>query len=343
MNFVSIIVDAIIKALSYIASLLVLVGKPVLVSVYNGYISKYLLAPTYAFPNIIDGSIGSGVKSLYYFFMFNIYDPILAIILIFLGVLILLNTSLQLGFDFRNIWMKILLLLILSNISFFLFQDFLYLASIIYSNLWSYGFPHHSFSSGSNILAGLEIGGASGSLVSLLILVIFVFLMLYLLVFLALRLAIIYTFPIIAPIFTILLILPQTREVGKRIWTLFIDSLIAPIIIAIPLILVTYVKSNSVLVLGFLALADTLPTMLAFSQSSRLANNYLGRSVSKGLNYSIAQVGKNVKGASTIVKSLSTSSGEGGMKGTPEIGSVRGFTPLNGADTANSSLFFKVK
>jgi len=107
MNFVSIIVDAILKAISYIVSAIVFIGKPILESVYNGYISKYLLSPGYAFPNIVNGSIGVGVKSLYYFVMFNIYDPVLTVVLTVLGVLILLNSSIQLGYDFRNIWIKI--------------------------------------------------------------------------------------------------------------------------------------------------------------------------------------------------------------------------------------------
>jgi hypothetical protein len=345
MNFVSIIVDAIIKALSYIVSVIVLVGKPVLVSIYNDFISRYLLAPTYAFPNIVNGSIGAGVKSLYYFVMFNIYDPTLSLILVALGIMILLNSSIQLGFDFKNIWIKILLLLVLSNISFFLFQDFLYIASILYAQLWAYGIPVHNFSSGSNVLVGLQIGGGGGSIVSLLILVIFIFLMLYLLLFLSLRAAIIYTFPILVPVFTILMLIPQTKEVGERVWFLFIDSLVAPILMSIPLILSTYVRDNSVLVLGFLALADAAPTMLAISQSSRSAMNFLGRSVGKGVNSSISYTSKNVKGAETIIKTFAAPSdgGAGSMKGSPEIGPVRQFSPVSSGGNSSSSLFFKVK
>jgi len=346
MDFASIIVDAILKAISYIVSAIVLIGKPVLVSLYNGFISKYLLAPQFAFPSIVNGSIGEGVKSLYYFVMFNIYDPILTLILTVLGILILVNSSLELGYNFRNIWLKILLLLILSNISFFLFQDFLYIGSVLYFQLWDFGVPNHNFSSGENVLAGLQIGGTVGSIVSLLILIIFVFLMLYLLLYLSLRAAIIYTFPILAPVFTLLLIIPQTKDVGGRIWTLYIDSIISPIIMAIPLTLATYVKNNSVLVLGFLALADVVPIMLAFSQTSRFATGFLGRSVSRGVSSSISYIGKNARGAETIVKSFATHSEGGagqGVSATPKIGSVRQFTPLNSGNGTNSSLFFKVK
>ncbi len=343
MNFVSIIVDAIIKALSYILSAVVFVGKPVLISLYSDFVSKYLLAPTYSFPNIVNGTIGGGVKSLYYFLMFTIYDPVLTLILIILGLFILLNSSLQLGYDLKNVWIKVLLLLVLSNVSFFLFQDFLYIGSMLYSQLWSYGIPAHTFASGSNVLAGLEIGGNAGSIVSLLILVIFVFLMLYLLLFLSMRAAIIYTFPIIAPIFTLLIILPQTRDLGERVWFLFIDSLVAPILIAIPLILATYVRNNSVLVLGFLALADALPTMLAISQSSRSATNFLGRAVGRGVNSSMSITTQNIKGAEKIVKTFAGSSEGGGSGGAPQTGTIRPFSPLNSGSSANSSLFFEVK
>ncbi|MEM0135827.1 MAG: hypothetical protein QXU18_11505 [Thermoplasmatales archaeon] len=343
MNFVSIIVDAIIKAISYIVSAIVYVGKPVLVTVYNDFISKYLLAPQYAFPNIVSGSIGEGVKSLYYFVMFTIYDPLLTVILIALGLLILLNGSIQLGLDFRNIWIKILLLLVLSNISFFLFQDFLYAGSLLYVQLWNYGIPDHNFSSGSNLLAGLQIGGGAGSIVSLLILVIFVFLMLYLLLFLSMRAAILYTFPILVPIFTLLILIPRTKEIGERVWFLFIDSLMAPFIMSIPLILSTYVRNNSVLVLGFLALADAAPTMLALSQSSRVATSFLGKSVGRGVNSSISHITNDVKGAQAIIKSFSTPGEPAGMKTTPQIGSIRQFSPLNSGNGTNSSLFFKVK
>ena len=343
MNFVSIIVDAILKAISYIVSAIVYVGKPVLVSLYSNFISKYLLAPQYAFPNIVSGSVGEGVRSLYYFIMFSIYDPLLTIILIALGLLILLNSSIQLGMDFKNIWIKILLLLVLSNISFFLFQDLLYVGSLLYTQLWNYGVPYHNFSSGSNLLIGLQIGGGSGSIVSLLILVIFVFLMLYLLLFLSMRAAILYTFPLLAPIFTLLILIPRTKEIGERVWFLFLDSLFAPIIMSIPLILSTYVRNNSVLVLGFLALADAVPTMLAMSQSSRSATNFLGRSVGRGVNSSMGYITKNVKGAEMIVKSIPAPGETGAANVSPETGSIRQFSPLNSGNGTSSSLFFKVK
>jgi len=111
MNFVSIIVDAILKAISYIVSAIVLIGKPILESLYNGYVSKYLLSPGYAFPNIVNGSIGEGVRSLYYFVMFNIYDPVLTIVLTVLGIMILLiaasswdSTSETFGSRFCCFW-----------------------------------------------------------------------------------------------------------------------------------------------------------------------------------------------------------------------------------------------
>ncbi|MEM0128266.1 MAG: hypothetical protein QXO03_04180 [Thermoplasmatales archaeon] len=42
MDIVSITVQAIVKAISYIISVIVLIGKPILVSLYNVYISRYL-------------------------------------------------------------------------------------------------------------------------------------------------------------------------------------------------------------------------------------------------------------------------------------------------------------
>ncbi|MEM3318029.1 MAG: hypothetical protein QXT80_00600, partial [Thermoplasmatales archaeon] len=138
MDIVSILVQAIVKAISYIISAVVFMGKPILVSLYNDYISKYLLSPDYAFPNIVSGSIGTGVKSLYYFIMFEVYDPVLTIVAIVLGVAILINSSLELGYQFKNVLLKLLLLLILSNISFFLLQDILFLFSILYKQLWLY-------------------------------------------------------------------------------------------------------------------------------------------------------------------------------------------------------------
>ncbi len=343
MDIVSIIVDAIVRALSYIVSALVYIGKPILVSLYDNYVSRYLLSPQYAFPSIVNGSIGEGVKSLYYFLMFNIYDPVLTIIMVVVGLIILLNSSIQLNMDFRNFWIKLLLLLILSNISFFLFQDFLYIGSLLYSQLWDYGFPSHNFSSGSNVLAGLQIGGNAGSIVSLLILFVFLFLMIYLMLFLSLRAAIIYTFPVLVPIFTLLMLIPRTKEIGERIWFTFIDSLAAPILMAIPLILSTYVRNDSALVLGFLALADAMPTMLALSQSSRHATGYLGRSVGTGMGASVSYVGKGARSAKTIAHALPKPT-EGGIgKGEPVIGSIRQLSPLNSGSDNDSSMFFKVK
>jgi len=341
MDIVSIIVQAIVKAIGYLISVAVLMGKPILVSLYNAYISRYLLAPQFAFPNIVNGSVGVGVKELYYFIMFEIYDPLLTIVAIILGLLILLNSSLELGYDFRNLLIKTILVLVLSNISFFLFQDFLYLGSLIYTQLWYFGLPGNSFSSGQNILSGLQIGGQGGSILSFLIIVIFLSLMLYLLLFLALRIAIIYTFPVISPLFTLLIIIPKTQELGERLWLIFFDVISAPILIGIPLILATYVKNNSVLVLGFLALADFAPLMLSISQSSRFTGNFLGRAVNSGMQRSGSMIFSNV--GRVIPRPRGPSGNDrGGAGGQPITGSVRKYSSsLGGGNT--SSLFFKVK
>jgi len=168
--------------------------------------------------------------------------------------------------------------------------------------------------------------------------------MLYLLLFLSLRAAIIYTLPILAPVFTLLLIIPQTKELGQRLWYLFIDSMVAPLLMAIPLILSTYVRNDSVLVLGFLALADAIPTMFALTQSSRSVSNFLGRSVGRGVNTSISKISTKLeRGAETIIKTFATPSEGGGTNATPQTGAVRQFSPLNSGGSSNSSLFFKVK
>lgn len=343
MDITSIIVNAIVKALSYILSVVVLAGKPVIVSLYNSYISQYLLKPGEAFPNIVNGSIGSGVTSLYYFVMFNLYDPALTIILTILGLLILLNSSMNLGYNFKNVWIKILLVLVLSNVAFFLVQDIVFLGSALYTPLWHYGMPNHSFSNGYNILAGLEIGGSAGSIVSVLILVIFVFLMLYLLLFLSFRLAVLYTFPILIPVFTLLLLVPQTKELGEKIWSIFLDALVAPILISIPLILSTYVRNNSTLVLGFLALTDAVPILLSKTTTSRLAGLFLGQSTSKGINTTINATNANIKNIAKGGQAISRSTeGEGPGK-TPEIGSSRQFSSFSSHEGSQDSLFFKVK
>jgi hypothetical protein len=347
MDLTSTLVDAIIKVISYIISAIVLAGKPVLVSIYNNFISQYLLKPGEAFPNIVSGNIGGGVTSLYYFVMFNIYDPVLTIIVIILGLTILLNSSLNLGRPLKNVLIKVLLVLILSNISFFLIQDIVFLGSALYVPLWNYGAPGHSFSNANNILRGLEIGGSAGSIVSALILGIFVFLMLYLLLFLSLRLAVIYTFPVLIPLFTLLLLIPQTRQLGGKIWTLFIDGLISPILISIPLILSTYVVNNSTLVLGFLALADIIPILLSLTSGSRLGGIFLGQAVSRGMNGAINApkiATRNVGGvAGGVLGKMPVNGNESRGGVVPKIGSSRQFTSFSSTDGKQNSLFFRVK
>ncbi|MEM0140925.1 MAG: hypothetical protein QXN66_02665 [Thermoplasmatales archaeon] len=294
-----------------------------------------------AFPNILNGSIGTGVKSLYYFVMFEIYDPVITVVAIALGILILVNSSLELGYQFKNILIKLLLLLVLSNISFFLLQDFLYIGSLLYRQLWSFGVPDHTFSSGQDILAELEIGGNAGSILSFLIIMIFLSLMLYLLLFLSLRLAIIYTLPIIAPVLTLLIIIPGTNELGERIWFIFIDAIVAPILTGIPLILATYVVNDSVLVLGFITLADLIPIMLSFGQNSRFSGLFLGKSVNAGVERSKSMVIGGIRKGAPLSAKVPESNGTSGK--TQEIGSVRKYTPLNEQNNGNSSLFFKVR
>ncbi|MEM3800317.1 MAG: hypothetical protein QXQ72_00735 [Thermoplasmatales archaeon] len=341
MDIVSILVQAIVKAISYIISAVVFMGKPILVSLYNDYISKYLLSPDYAFPNIVSGSIGTGVKSLYYFIMFEVYDPVLTIVAIVLGVAILINSSLELGYQFKNVLLKLLLLLILSNISFFLLQDILFLFSILYKQLWLYGSPNHTFSSGQDVLAGLEIGGNAGSVISFLIILIYISLMLYLLLFLSLRLAIIYTLPVIAPVFTLLIIIPRTKELGERVWFIFLDAIISPILIGIPLILATYVVNNSVLLLGFLSLADLIPVMLSLGQSQRFLSAFLGRSVDRGVQWSKSAATGGIRGAVSLSSGLPRGSESSGR--LPEIGSIRKYSNIDRQEVGSSSLFFKVK
>ncbi|MCL4412271.1 MAG: hypothetical protein M1526_02820 [Candidatus Thermoplasmatota archaeon] len=288
MDIVGTIVSAIVKALGYVISAVVLAARPILVSLYNQFISRDLLRPGEAYPNITSGTLGSGVQYLYYYTLFQIYDPVLTLILVALGILILLNSSLNLGYNLKHIWIKILLIIIVSNLAFFLAEDLIFLAGIIYSTLWTYGGSNHNFANGNNILGGLQLGGSAGADVSFLILVIFIFLMLFLLIYLAFRLAILYTFPIILPIFSIFYLLPQTQELAKRSWDIFIDSVFAPVLMAFPLILSTYVKNNSMLTLGFLALTDAIPILLSKSGSSKIAGLFLGQSVSTAAQKSMS-------------------------------------------------------
>jgi len=114
----------------------------------------------------------------------------------------------------------------------------------------------------------------------------------------------------------------------------------APILIGIPLILATYVKNNSVLVLGFLALADFAPLMLSISQSSRFTGNFLGRAVNSGMQRSGSMIFSNV--GRVIPRPSPSGNDRGGAGGQPITGSVRKYSSsLGGGNT--SSLFFKVK
>lgn len=344
MDVASIVVNAIVKALGYILSVVVIAGKPVLVSLYNNYISPNLLNPAMSFPNIVNGTIGSGVSSLYYFVMFYLYDPIITIILAALGLLILVNSSLNLRQSFRHIWIRILLVLILSNISFFIVQDILFLGSLLYSPLWYYGLPKHSFSNGYSLLAGLEIGGKAGTIVSVMVLGIFVFLMLFLLLYLSFRLAIMYTFPILMPIFTLFLLIPQTKRLGEKVWSIFIENLIAPILMSIPLILCTYVKNNSVLVLGFLGLADAMPILLSGPANSRVSGLFLGQSVSKGMNTSLNGARSPLRNSTKrVTQSLSTLTSKEKIRNQPQIGSKRQFSTMDDEKGIENSMFFRVK
>lgn len=261
MDIVGIISRAIVDAIGVLLSGLVAQGVLVATVLYNGYIAGNLLTPSEAFPYLNFNSLSGGEGSLYYFVMFNFYDPILTIILTALGLIYLLNASLELKYNLRNMWIKVLLILILSNVSFFISQDLLMLGSSIYTQIYNFGGSRHNFHDGSNFLMNVNLGPNPNTTIGIFIIVLVFFLVLFLLMTLSIRLAIIFTFPILIPIFTIFLILPQTRDLGIKIWWLYIDAVFSPILIGIPLILATY-SNNSSLILGFLALSDTIPFIL---------------------------------------------------------------------------------
>ncbi len=261
MDIVGIISRAIVDAIGVLLSGLVAQGVLVATVLYNGYIAGNLLTPSEAFPYLNFNSLSGGEGSLYYFVMFNFYDPILTIILTALGLIYLLNASLELKYNLRNMWIKVLLILILSNVSFFISQDLLMLGNSIYTQIYNFGGSRHNFHDGSNFLMNVNLGPNPNTTIGIFIIVLVFFLVLFLLMTLSIRLAIIFTFPILIPIFTIFLILPQTRDLGIKIWWLYIDAVFSPILIGIPLILATY-SNNSSLILGFLALSDTIPFIL---------------------------------------------------------------------------------
>ena len=334
--------SVVLSIISYLVSVFTAGGLSLLINIYNLYISRYLLSPNQAYPSIVSGTIGKGVQSLYYFSLFQIYDPIFSIVLIILGITILLNSSLSLGYNFKHIWIKIFLILLLSNISFFLSQDLLYLGYLIYLELWDYGIPNHNFSQGINILSGVQLGGTAGSEVSFLILIIFIFLILFLVLFLSMRLAIIYTFPILLPILSILYLIPQTKELARRGWDIFIDSIFAPILMAFPLILATYVVNNSVLTLGFLALTDSIPIMLSKSSASRISTLFLGQAVSTGTQRSIGiAVGLTgpMRNIVSFFKNAEMAKGPSNNSRNNSTGSSRQYSSRNTANYSQSQFF----
>lgn len=332
----------VLSIISYLVAAFTAGGISLLIDIYNLYISRYLLSPGQAYPSIVSGTIGKGVESLYYYSMFQIYDPIFSIVLIILGVTILLNSSLYLGYNFKHIWIKVFLVLIFSNISFFLSQDLLYIGYLIYSGLWNFGIPYHNFSQGVNIMAGIQLGGTAGSEVSFLILIIFIFLLLFLLLFLSMRLAIIYTFPILLPILSILYLIPQTKELSKRGWDIYIDSIFAPILMAFPLILATYVTNNSVLTLGFLALTDSIPIMLSKSSASRISTLFLGQAVSTGTQRSIG-IATSLTGPMRNIVSFFTNAqigtGKSNSSRNNTTGNSRQYSSKNSANYSQSQFF----
>jgi hypothetical protein len=261
MDIVGIISRAIVDAIGLLLSGIVAQGIIIATVLYNGFIAENLLTPGEAFPYLNFNSLSGGEGSLYYFVMFNFYDPILTIILTALGLIYLLNASLELKNNLKNMWIKVLLILILSNISFFISQDLVMLGNAIYTQIYNFGGSRHNFHDGSNFLMNINLGPNPNTTIGIFIIVLVFFLVLFLLITLSIRLAIIFTFPILIPIFTIFLILPQTRDLGIKIWWLYIDAVFSPILIGIPLILATY-SNNSSLILGFLALSDTIPFIL---------------------------------------------------------------------------------
>ncbi len=332
----------VLSVINYIISAFVSGGTFLLVNIYNLYISKYLLSPGETYPSITAGTIGKGVQSLYYFTLFQIYDPIFTIVLAVFGIIILLSSSFSTGPRFKHLWIKILLIMIISNISFFLAEDIIYIGFLIYSTLWHFGAPLHNFSQGNNILRGIQLGGSAGTDVSFLILIIFIFLILFLLLFLSMRLAIIYTFPILLPFLTLLYLLPQTRELSKRAWDIFIDSVVAPILMSFPLILSTYVVHNSVLTLGFLALTDSIPILLAKSPVSRTADMFLGQSVSIGTQRTIGIVTGltgSLKTAASVIASTALDTGEIRGSRNNSTGSARQYSTGNSANFSQSQFF----
>ncbi len=306
MDLVSIISQAIADAIGLLLSGLVLQGIGLAIILYDSFISNNLLTPTEAFPYLSLKSLGGGEGAIYSFIMFNIYDPLLTLLLSAIGILYLLNSSLELRYNLRNTWLKVLLILILSNLAFFISQDIILIGSSIYSIIYNYGGVYHNFHEGANFLSKITIGPNLSTTVSVLVIILVLFMVLFLMITLSIRLAIIYTFPLLIPLFTLFLILPQTRDLGVRIWWLFIDAVFSPILMGIPLILATY-SNNSSLILGFLALSDSIPFIL-MKEPSFIGNLGLifGMSAEATANRTIPMIrsiAMDAKGAATFISS----------------------------------------
>jgi len=246
MDIVGIISRAIVDAIGLLLSGIVAQGIIIATVLYNGFIAENLLTPGEAFPYLNFNSLSGGEGSLYYFVMFNFYDPILTIILTALGLIYLLNASLELKNNLKNMWIKVLLILILSNILLYFTGSSDVGKCHIHSN-FNFGWSRHNFHDGSNFLMNINLGPNPNTTIGIFIIVLVFFLVLFLLITLSIRLAIIFTFPILIPIFTIFLILPQTRDLGIKIWWLYIDAVFSPILIGIPLILATYSNNSSLI------------------------------------------------------------------------------------------------
>jgi len=233
------------------------------------------MSSSFLYPTIIKGNQTGFFMYAYYFssyILFSIVDPLLVIVLLGIGFLYLSKVFFSQNSErFKDLIPKFILAVILSNFTNYISSIILEFGYSLYSTI--YTFDGSKWTNFQNIFPIYSTPWTNNALLEFILKVIVLFTILAIAIIIGIRTGLLGVLIVLLPIASVLLIFPQTKSLGKKIWIVFIDMAVLPFFVLIPLILA--VNVNNINTTGFI-----LATGLLF--------------ISAGMPYFISEYGNSV-------------------------------------------------
>lgn len=237
-----------------------------LVSLFWYYCVKYGLSPEYAYTMIIDPP--GRFLNLYSYILGSVYSAVLEVVLVVATLLLIAKNSVGHYSSFVSSILRYAVSAALVIFSYRIADIILELSRYSYNYLWNYGkIDWYSIFSSLNTISwgSSQVGGLhpQGSLIEFIFLSGYFTSTLMLLLTLMIREALLYFLILVLPVFSVLITFKATQDLAIRLWKLFVETSLLPVFIMLALLSANIFSGYYLLQLAFLALASSMPILLA--------------------------------------------------------------------------------